>query len=144
MTCTCRSMVELTLCECASPVLEIVIPGEPVGKERPRFSRTRTRRGVRTYTAPRTAAWEARAALLARRAVRAAGWQPDPTATYGAEVRAFRQHRHQGADLDNIVKASLDALNGLAWTDDARVREIRATVVQDLRPRVVVRVWRIA
>lgn len=142
MTCTCRSMAELEACECAEPVLEVVITGEPVGKERPRFARTRTR-GVRTFTAPKTQAWEARAKHIARTAVRRAGWMPDSKATYGVEVRAYRTHRHRGPDLDNLVKASLDSLNGVAWTDDARVREIRAVVVQDPEPRVVVRVWRL-
>lgn len=144
MSCSCRSMVELEACECAEPVLEVVITGEPVGKERPRFARTRTRRGVRTFTAPKTEAWEERAKMGARVAARRAGWRPDPSAMYGAEVRAYRTHAHRGPDLDNVIKASLDALNGVAWTDDARVREIRAVVVQDPEPRVVVRVWRIA
>lgn len=142
MSCSCRSMAELEACECAEPVLEVVIPGEPVGKERPRFARAAAR--VRTFTGSKTRAWEARAKHMARAAVRRAGWRPDSKATYGVEVRAYRTHRHRGPDLDNLVKATLDALNGEAWTDDARVRELRACVVQDPEPRVVVRVWRIA
>jgi Holliday junction resolvase RusA-like endonuclease len=134
-------MVELEACECGSPVLEVVIPGEPVGKARPRFERRGA--SVRTFTPPKTEAWETRATYLARAAVRGAGWRPDPAATYGAEVRAYRRHAHRGPDLDNVVKAALDALNGEAWTDDARVRELRAVVVQDPEPRVVVRVWRL-
>lgn len=30
-------------------------------------------------------------------------------------------------DVDNVVKALCDALNGIAWTDDAQVAEIRAS-----------------
>lgn len=151
MTCTCRNVQELEHCECATDTdtLVVVIPGEPVGKERPRFARTRARAsgrrgGVRTFTAPKTMAWEQRAAQLGRRAAVEASWTPDPKARYAAEVLAYRTHMHRGPDLDNLVKAALDALNGIAWTDDARVRELHAVVVQDAEPRVVVRVWRLS
>jgi Holliday junction resolvase RusA-like endonuclease len=34
---------------------------------------------------------------------------------------------HRRADLDNICKAHLDALNGLAWKDDSQVDSLRIT-----------------
>ena len=39
-------------------------------------------------------------------------------------LRVFRPRR--SGDLDNRIKATLDALNGLAWHDDSQVAEIHA------------------
>jgi len=39
----------------------------------------------------------------------------------------FRAQRWPG-DLDNLVKAVLDALNGIAWRDDRQIRELHAAL----------------
>lgn len=43
-------------------------------------------------------------------------------------------------DIDNIVKAALDGLNGKAFTDDAQVVELRAFKFYSPQPRVEVMV----
>lgn len=39
-------------------------------------------------------------------------------------VTAYRPQRR--GDLDNVLKAALDALNGVAWADDSQVVELHA------------------
>lgn len=43
-------------------------------------------------------------------------------------------------DIDNYVKAVADALNGIAWTDDAQVVEMRASKRYAPEPGVYVRI----
>ena len=52
----------------------------------------------------------------------------EPLSTYNIEVRIdyFHVHRRR-VDMDNVAKCILDALNGLAYHDDAQVRIERAT-----------------
>ena len=38
-------------------------------------------------------------------------------------------------DLDNLIKASIDPLNGIFWTDDSRITEKIARKVYSKRPR---------
>lgn len=54
-------------------------------------------------------------------------------------IRVYRKRRH--GDLDNILKALLDALNGVAYRDDSQVVEIHAQRFDDPRaPRVEIMV----
>lgn len=41
-------------------------------------------------------------------------------------------------DLDNYVKSTLDALNGVLWTDDARIVELHAFKYYSVSPRIEV------
>lgn len=45
-------------------------------------------------------------------------------------------------DLDNLVKAAKDALNGVVWDDDAQVVHIEAWKLYGPSPHVKVQVWR--
>lgn len=110
-----------------------VVMGEPAGKGRPRF----TKQG-HTYTPPKTAAYE--------QAVRMAWKHMDGGAIAArsplkAEIKAYfavpvsaspkRAKAMDGTpctkrpDADNIAKIILDALNGLAYEDDAAVYDVR-------------------
>lgn len=54
-------------------------------------------------------------------------------------VTAFRPQRR--GDLDNVLKAALDALNGVAWHDDSQVVELHALRLDDkTNPRLEVSV----
>lgn len=54
-------------------------------------------------------------------------------------VTAFRPQKR--GDLDNVLKAALDALNGVAWTDDSQVVELHAWRKDDKHnPRLEVHV----
>lgn len=60
----------------------------------------------------------------------------DESKLWGVRL-AFFSTRLTTTDVDNLVKNFLDALNGqgIAWTNDNKVREIYAIVVPDPRPR---------
>lgn len=112
--------------------IAFTVPGKPVGKQRPRFSRQGT--AVRTYTPQKTADYE----NLVRISYRAVSKQKLEGAI-GATIRGYfepprstskkqRQKMLSGeigytkkVDADNLAKSILDALNGVAYTDDAQV-----------------------
>jgi Holliday junction resolvase RusA-like endonuclease len=59
----------------------------------------------------------------------------------GSRCRAIVISRRP--DLDNLVKAVLDALNGLAWRDDAQIHTLHISKVVaagDEQPHVQVRI----
>lgn len=66
-------------------------------------------------------------------AARAAGARGAPTAARVSVGLQFWRH-HRGAhcgDLDNLVKAVLDAGNQFLWVDDRQVRHLDARIVDD-------------
>ena len=117
-------------------VLEFTVPGEPVSKGRPRFTRT----GF-AYTDKRTASFE----NLVRLAY--AEKYPDRVPSdvsislyvdaYFSIPKSWSKKKRADAanniifktsrpDLDNIVKAISDGLNGVAWIDDAQITEFHS------------------
>ena len=110
---------------------QFVVPGPPVAKGRPRFSRGRT------FTPPRTVAYEAKVRAAARRAR-----VPLLAGPVVLEVDFYLATARR-VDLDNLVKGVADAINGAAYLDDAQVVRIVATKQVDRKdPRAVVRVTR--
>lgn len=109
----------------------LVIPGEPVGKGRPRA----TIRGghAAVYTPAKTARAEAWIAEHARRQWDGPPWTgpvrvlihaffPIRASWSRAKQSAWAGRPHvQAPDQDNIAKAALDSLNGIAFLDDAQV-----------------------
>lgn len=115
--------------------MEFIVEGEPQGKARPRFSR----RSGTVYTPAKTAKYEKqiKAAFLA------AGGETFPIDSYvSVTVNAYfsipksymkgkrlacKHNISRPAkkpDIDNILKAVLDALNGVAYEDDKQVIEV--------------------
>jgi Holliday junction resolvase RusA-like endonuclease len=131
-----------------------VVTGKPVGKGRPRAS---TRGGfVRMYTDAKTLGYEAAIADEAARAM--SGAEPFETpmqmqvSCYYPIPKSWPKKIKQGAideevfpkvkpDLDNVVKAVLDALNGVVYLDDAQVVNLVATKRYATEPRVEVYVF---
>ena len=97
------------------------VPGRPVPKARPRLNR----RG-HVYTPQPTKAWEALVGWTAR----SVGVQPlEGEVSIDLEFNLPDRRR---VDLDNLIKAVMDGLNGIAWGDDDQVCEIHATKQIDL------------
>lgn len=105
--------------------LRFTIPGRAVGKGRPRVTRNGTR------TPERTKQWERLVALVATPELMRArkSWRMD--ADYALSVQVHIANTKEGKrrvgdcpDLDNVIKAVADALNGLAYEDDRQVLAI--------------------
>lgn len=122
--------------------ITIRVSGIPVGKGRPRFS-GRTFSPVKVYTPERTANYEEQIRLSyleqagnqrfekgipLKISIRALFPIPKSASKKRAEMLRSGQimHTHR-PDADNIAKAVLDALNGLAFHDDAQICELRVS-----------------
>ena len=127
--------------------IELIIPGKPRGKGRPRFG------NGTAYTDKETAEYE----RLVRLTALQTGIKPlsgavhmDITAYYPiprSGSKASRLKRERGEeyplvkpDIDNITKIIMDALNGYAYADDKQVISVTAIKKYGREPKVVVKV----
>jgi Holliday junction resolvase RusA-like endonuclease len=134
----------------ASPVT-VVIAGGPVAKARPRL----TRRGI-AYTPAHTRKYEAHGRLAAQQVM---GDRPPLEAPVRLELLvelpipiSWSIRRRAAAvtgdivptsrpDLDNFLKAILDAINSIVVADDAQVVEVRATKKFGIAPKMVATIF---
>ena len=125
----------------------ITIPGKPRGKGRPRFSRATGR----TYTDDATAVYEnliktiwmtvVGERLSGELSVGIAAHYAIPTSKPKKMKAAMRDGSVRPTtkpDIDNVIKAVLDGLNGVAYADDSQVVELSASKCYSDDPRVVV------
>lgn len=121
--------------------MEFIIEGKPQGKARPRFSR----KSGTVYTPSKTKQYEKaiRTALLNRlyeelEDYDPAGYISIKVDAYFPVPKSWNKAKKASAlagdiyptskpDIDNIQKAVLDALNGVAYEDDKQVVRIVAT-----------------
>lgn len=128
--------------------LEFFVPGQPVGKGRPRV----TIHG--TYTPARTREAEQSVKAAALKALSAVDVCQDfPETVTSVKVRVFAKYRIPKSwdnkskyearhgllvpgkpDLDNVVKLVMDALNSVLYPDDKAVEEITASKAFDEVP----------
>ena len=131
------------------------VPGEPRGKGRPRASRMGN--NIRLYTDAKTAAYENLVALACQRAMQDGGLSALTGALgisvlsyHGVPKSASKAKREQmlknyvrptkKPDLDNIVKAVLDGMNGIAFADDVQIVHIVAHKLYSAEPCLLVSV----
>lgn len=128
--------------------VNFIIPGKPRGKERPRFDS----RYNRTYTPKKTKEYEELVRWCYRVRCKGVNLEGEITANITAyypipvnankaakEAMASGKLRPVGKpDADNIIKAVLDALNGLAYKDDAAIVSVTANKFYSHNPRVEV------
>jgi len=133
-------------------VVSLIVPGAPVPWARAR------RNGARYFTAPDVAEYQeqVRAAwMVAGRpwldgalAVKATFHVQRPRSHFGTGANACKLRGAAPAwptsrcDVDNLLKAPLDALNGLLFADDAQVVHVQATkrYATD-KPHAVLECW---
>ena len=124
--------------------ISFIIPGAPKGKARPRVTR------YGTYTPQSTREYEA----LVRKCWQESGAEPFPADTalyctvsaYFAIPESYSKKRKKALaftphtkkpDCDNIAKAVLDALNGLAFHDDSAIAKLTVEkIYTDANPYV--------
>lgn len=126
--------------------MEFKIDGKPVGKGRPRFTRT-----GQTYTPEKTKEYERliKTSYLESGGTLLDGYISISISAYYQIPKAFNREKKEFAtrgiilpvvrpDLDNVVKAILDGLNGIAYHDDSQVIGITAVKCYSEEPRVEV------
>ena len=110
-------------------MIDIVFHGTPIGKSRPRFGRTKAG-GVVTYTPQKTRDYERALKSFAQVAMIGKTVLEGPVKV---TITAYFSHKTKTGwhvsrpDLDNIIKAILDGLNGVVFKDDACVSILLAS-----------------
>lgn len=123
-----------------------VVYGEPQGKARPRFTRT-----GRTYTPKKTVDYECEIRAAFQRADGVITELPvsvSITALYKIPKSASKANEQKmlsdellpckKPDLDNIAKCVCDALNGVAYKDDAQVCSLNVKKRYSKEPCIIV------
>lgn len=130
-----------------------VVPGEPVGKGRPRVGKVGNH--ARLFTPKKTANYETLIAMAAQQAMQgreliagpvlvelrikvaiAASWSKKKTAAaLAGEVMPTKK-----PDADNVLKAICDGINGIVFKDDVQVVNVSMSKRFDSTPGVDVRV----
>lgn len=131
-------------------ILEFTVPGEPVAKGRPRFTRT----GF-AYPDKKTDRYENLVRLAYTEAFPERKPAEGPVAVairaYFPPLKSWSKKKKTAAlsdnvpkvtkpDLDNLVKI-LDGLNKIAWLDDAQIYSIEAWKGYSDRPRLDIQIF---
>ncbi len=134
-------------------VVVFTVPGEPVGKGRPRF----VRQTGRTYTPEKTANYENLVKLAYGAA--AGGWMFPESAQLAIMIKAYyaiptsKSKRMQNdmelgiirptkkPDMDNILKVVADSLNHIAYKDDSQIVYAEVSKEYAKVPHVDVHIW---
>ena len=137
-------------------MITFCVPGMPVGKGRPKASRTPT--GIRMRTPEKTAHYENLVAMSAHAAmIKASITEPlagpveltlvmdykiPASWSKRAQERAQRGETHPTTkpDLDNVLKAIGDACNGIVWRDDAQIVVMLGAKAYGPEPKTTIRV----
>lgn len=89
----------------------------------------------RAFTPRRTKNWERAVRYSARR------FADEPMTGPLCVTLMFYRQDHRRCDVDNLSKAILDALNGVAYEDDAQIVQLHLwRLVDNENPRVQVRI----
>ena len=128
-------------------VIEITVPGAPVGKARPRVTRS-----GHAYTPEKTRAYEQKVKLCWKQqsgehfppgagiCVEIAAYMPIPSSlSMRKQETLFGKEHLKKPDLDNVIKAILDALNGCAYGDDSAIWMVTASKYYGKSPQVKIR-----
>lgn len=104
-------------------IAAFTLPGEPVSKQRPRFTKT-----GRTYTPNETLVAEKKIGFSFRGVN--PGWPAGGRDGEFAVRATFYTFAKSHRDIDNMLKLVLDGLNHVAWKDDYQIMKVHAEKVQ--------------
>lgn len=121
-------------------VAQFTIPGKPIGKGRPKFARQGN--FIRTYTPEKTVNYENLVKLAWMQSgceklngnisARIIAYFPIPkSVSKKKRENMFKAFYDKKPDADNIAKAILDALNGIAYDDDSQVVSLEVIKLYD-------------
>lgn len=130
--------------------IEFTVEGPPIGKARPKAVRFGNQ--VRMYTPKKTSEYETDIAFAATQAMAGMETVETPVCVgvlaYYPIPASWSKKRQQAAvdgteipgkpDLDNVIKAVLDALNGVVYLDDKQVVRLMGTKAYCRHPRIEV------
>lgn len=134
-------------------MITFVVPGEPVAKGRPRVTIAGGR--AHAYTPAKTAAYEQLVAVYAHAAMKNAPLLEHPVRLHlgiyckvpgswpkkkRADALAGIERPAKKPDIDNIIKAVADGMNGVVWVDDSQIVELACSKWYALEPCVSVNV----
>lgn len=129
--------------------IKFTVPGEPVGKERPRFDP----RSGRTYTPSKTTQYEktvqdsfyleSKGRFYGEGAIqmKISAFYPIPKSASKIKKSAMTLgilRPTKKPDTDNVAKVIADSLNGIAYKDDAAIVEMHVEKWYSTSPRVEV------
>lgn len=131
-------------------VVKFVVPGPPKGKARPRV--TVRGRYAHAYTPDETVAYESYIKLMYREQCRDAfldgAIKADITAYFAVPAATSKKRTAmmlkgeikytKKIDCDNLAKAVLDSLNGIAYKDDSQICELHVSKLYGETPKVIV------
>lgn len=126
-----------------SMTVEFIIPGKPQGKERPRLSKSHTYTPAKTKAYEETVGWiykahnfpELKGAIGAEITI----YYAIPKGTNKTDKEAMLDQKIRPTvrpDIDNILKAIFDSLNGIAYKDDNQIVSVIARKYYSDNPRV--------
>lgn len=138
-------------------MIAFTVHGEPVGKGRPRAFRAG--KGIRMFTPAKTKSYESSVAeagliamadaklqpLIGAVSLTLAIWVGIPVSwskKRKAAALAGDEYPAKKPDVDNVIKAICDGLNGIAWCDDAQVVDVIARKRYSAEPCVHVHISR--
>lgn len=112
-------------------LVNFTVDGEPVPQARPRFTKT-----GRTYTSKRCSDYRQLVASCAKKAMigKSIAEKNIPIVAF---IDFFRSKKTTArSDIDNLIKAILDACNMIVYQDDSQIVKIYASKNQSSSPRV--------
>lgn len=133
-------------------MIKLILPIEPVAQARPRARRFG--KGIRLYDPPKTAKFKRSLHKLAKASYhgKPLDGELEVTVIFGRAVqksiskkerklRLLGRHRPiVKPDLDNYIKATLDALTGVLWKDDNAIVKMVAEKRYMEQPRIEIEV----
>lgn len=129
--------------------MELIIEGTPVAKGRPRFSRygAYTPKKTQEYEEYVKMCWVAKYGSIQPSEqsleVNIVFYLPIPKSVnkkQRAEMLDGRIKHTKKPDIDNLIKSVLDALNGIAYSDDSKIIKVAAEKQYSEKPRTEIQI----